>query len=252
MTPSIVALIPAKRGSQRIRDKNIVPLRGHPLMAYSIRTAIESGIFRDVYVCTNSRHYAAIASEYGAQVLIGPEELFQSNVPDFGTFNHALNHLAKQGGKLDCFAILRPTSPFRTAETIRRCWDAWLDGQPADSIRAIQRVSEHPGKMWVVRGDIMYPLLPWDRDGTPWHSNQYQALPEIHVQNASLEMAWVGTVMKYGTIAGHVVLPFYTEGHEGFDINVWEDVEVAKGLIASNKAILPDLGATTSLEEWTT
>ena len=65
---SIVALIPARAGSKRVPDKNIRPLAGHPLIAYTIAAAIDSGIFSDVIVSTDSEHYADIAKHYGAQV----------------------------------------------------------------------------------------------------------------------------------------------------------------------------------------
>ena len=55
--------------------------------------------------------------------------------------------------------------------------------------------------------------------GQPWHSTPYQALPVVYVQNASLEMAWTRVVFQQGTIAGTEIVPFMTEGLEGFDIN---------------------------------
>ena len=64
--PTIVALIPARAGSKRVPDKNIRSLAGHPLIAYSITAARQSGIFTDVIVSTDSERYAEIAAYYGA------------------------------------------------------------------------------------------------------------------------------------------------------------------------------------------
>ena len=64
----MLALIPARSGSVRIPDKNIYNVNGHPLLAYSINSALNSGIFEDVVVCTDSSKYAEIASYYGAKV----------------------------------------------------------------------------------------------------------------------------------------------------------------------------------------
>ena len=64
----IVALIPARAGSKRVPDKNIRPLAGHPLIAYTVAAALSSKIFSDVIVSTDLEHYAEIVKHYGAEV----------------------------------------------------------------------------------------------------------------------------------------------------------------------------------------
>ena len=93
--------------------------------------------------------------------------------------------------------------------------------------------------MWVVRGSRLLPLLPFGPAEQPWHSSQYQSLPEVYAQNASLEIAWTRLVTESGTIAGETIIPFFTEEYEGFDINELEDWERAVTLIRDSRAILP-------------
>ena len=66
--PTLIALIPARAGSKRVPGKNIKRLAGHPLIAYTITAALDSGVFADVVVSTDSPEYANIARHYGAQV----------------------------------------------------------------------------------------------------------------------------------------------------------------------------------------
>jgi N-acylneuraminate cytidylyltransferase len=73
----------------------------------------------------------------------------------------------------------------------------------------------------------------------PWHSSQYQSLPEVYVQNASLEIAWTRVVLKERTIAGNVVMPFLTEEYEGFDVNNPYDWDLAEHLVSTGDAQLP-------------
>jgi CMP-N,N'-diacetyllegionaminic acid synthase len=96
----------------------------------------------------------------------------------------------------------------------------------------------------VVRGDRMTPLLPLGPAEQPWHSSQYQSLPAVHVQNASLEIAWTRVVFERRSIAGDVLVPFFTEGYEGFDINDPLDCVVADHLLASGDAVLPPVSVT--------
>lgn len=241
--PSVVAFIPARSGSKRVVEKNVRRLGAHPLIAYAIAAARDSGVFDDVVCSTDSERYAEIATYYGANVpSLRPAELATSTSPDVEWVEHALTALAKQGRHYDCFSILRPTSPFRSAETIRRAWDAFLGEKDGiDSLRAVERVSQHPGKMWVVRGKRMLPLLPLSPAEQPWHSTQMAALPEVWVQNASLEIAWTRLVAQGLNIAGASVMPFLTDEAEGFDINNEFDWDYAEAMVKQNRFSLPPI-----------
>jgi CMP-N,N'-diacetyllegionaminic acid synthase len=237
--PSAVALIPARHGSKRVPGKNVRPLAGHPAIAYTIAPALESGVFESVIVSTDSEEVAAVARHYGAEVpFLRPAAFSGDTSPDIEWVEHTLGQLQRQGRAWDCFSLLRPTSPFRSAATIRRAWQRFVAQDGVDSLRAIEKCAQHPGKMWVVRGDRMFPLLPFG-GRQPWHSTPYQALPPVYVQNASLEIAWSRVVFDERSIAGAVMVPFITEGHEGFDINDPQDWMIAEHLIAGGAAQLP-------------
>jgi N-acylneuraminate cytidylyltransferase len=234
--PAAVALVPARAGSQRVPGKNVLPLAGHPLIAYTIAAARESGVFAAVVVSTDSDEIAEIARRYGADVPgLRPAELATSTSPDIEWVLHVMSNRSE-----DLFAILRPTSPFRSAATIRRAFDRLVElGDAADSIRAVELVRQHPGKMWVLENDLMRPLLDQPDHGVPYHSMQYQALPKVYVQNSSLEIAWSRVLGGEPSIAGRRVAPFLTAGVEGFSIDYPEDVERAERLIARGEATLP-------------
>lgn len=238
--PSAIALIPARSGSKRVADKNIRPLAGHPLMAYSIAAARASGVFAAVLVSTDSEGYAEIARHYGAEVpFLRPPEIAGATSPDIDWVEFTLGRLRDAGRHFDCFSILRPTSPFRKADTIRRAWAEFLAETGVDSLRAVEKCRQHPGKMWVVRGRRMVPLLPLGPAEQPWHSSQYASLPLVHVQNASLEIAWSRVIWEGRSIAGTVLMPFFTEGDEGVDINDPEDWWYAEHLLRRGEAVLP-------------
>ena len=243
--PSAVAFIPARQGSKRVPGKNVRVLGGHPMIAYTIVPAVESRVFESVIVSTDSEEIADIARHYGADVpFLRPAPLASDTSPDIEWLEYTLGELKRQRRTWDAFALLRPTSPFRTADTIRRAWQRFSSQEGVDSLRAVEKCAQHPGKMWVVRGDRMLPLLPFGNatpDGReqPWHSTPYQALPPVYVQNASLEIAWARVVFERGTIAGDVLVPFLTEGYEGFDINDPYDWIVAERLLADGAVQLP-------------
>lgn len=241
-TPIVIALIPARFGSRRLPDKNIRLLAGHPLIAYTVAAALQNGIFSTVVVSTDSERYAEIAQYYGAEVpFLRPPELAGDLSPDIDWVEYMLKRLQEGGRVYDCFSILRPTSPFRKPETIRRAWQEFLAEKGVDSLRAVEKCKQHPGKMWVVRGKRMVPLLSLSPPEQPWHSSQYQSLPDVYVQNASLEIAWTRVVFEERTIAGNVLMPFFTQGYEGFDVNDLYDWKFAEELVRSGQARLPSI-----------
>lgn len=241
--PAAVALIPARAGSTRVPGKNVRELAGHPLIAYTIAAARESGLFGSVLVSTDSQEIADVAIRYGAEApWLRPESMAGSTSPDIDWVRHALD---AAGGSFELFSILRPTSPFRSAESIRAAHDALLAEPDADSIRAVALCREHPGKMWTIGQPYMEPLLEYayEEVAVPLHSQQYAALPKVYIQDSSLEVARVRAVQEQGSISGERVLPFLSRGVEGFSIDYPDDWERAEALIASGEARLPEVSS---------
>ena len=212
----------------------------HPLMAYSIASALQSGVFKSVVLSTDSVEYGRIGEYYGAEVPgLRPSELAGDGSPDIEWVDFTLKELFARGHNYDCFSILRPTSPFRSAETVNRAWMEFLEDKDADSLRAVEKCSQHPAKMWFIEENRMKPVLEGENNGVPWHNSQYQTLTEIYAQNASLEIAWTRVVLQQHSISGNEIIPFFTRGSEGFDVNREYDWEYASYLLEQKIVQLP-------------
>jgi CMP-N,N'-diacetyllegionaminic acid synthase len=237
--PSAVAFVPARSGSERVPGKNVRQLRGHPLLAYAIETALQSGAFAQVVVSTDSEEIAEIARWYGGHVpFLRPGEYATATSPDIEWLSFTLDRL---GESYDLFAIVRATNPFRGPDTVNRGLEQLLATPEADSLRAVERVKQHPGKMWLLSEDerTMTPLLDQSHLEVAWHAGQYQALPPVYSQNSALEIAWTRVVTETGTREGRVVTPFFTEGYEGFNVDDEQDWERAERLLAARAVVLP-------------
>ena len=238
-TPRAIAFVPARSGSERVPGKNVRPLAGHPLLAYAIETARQSGVFERVVLSTDSEEIADIARAYGADVpFLRPAEYATSTSPDIEWLRYTVERLEES---YDLFAIVRATNPFRGPETVRRGFEQLLATPEADSIRAVELVKQHPGKMWVLEDDgrTMRPILDQSHLDVAWHAGQFQALPPVYVQNSALEIAWTRVVSETGTREGRVVAPFFTEGYEGFNVDDEEDWQRAERLLEEGAASLP-------------
>jgi CMP-N-acetylneuraminic acid synthetase len=235
--PSVIAFLPARAGSERVPGKNVRRLAGHPLLAYAIATAQQSGIAERIVCSTDSEEIADVARWYGADVpFLRPPEYATSTSPDIEWLTYTLAELPEP---YDMFVLVRATNPFRGPDTLRRGLDKLLATPEADSIRAVELVKQHPGKMWVLEGETMRPLLDQAHLEAAWHAGQYQALPRVYVQNSALEIAWTRVVTETGTREGRVLTPYLTEGYEGFNVDDEEDWARAEALVARGAASLP-------------
>lgn len=240
----IVALIPARAGSKRIPGKNTKHLCGEPLIAYAIAAAIESDAFTDVMVCTDDDAIVAGTLKNFPMVNLRVRDIVPDEQPDIEWVSDALDVVTAARGRYpEALSILRPTSPFRTADTIRRAV-AQFKRSECHSLRAVELVKETPYKMWTWEGPG-YPILPLMPDlnpqGVPYHSTPTQTHPKVYRQNASLELVWSWVVRDLHSLSGSKVVPFFTEGYEGLDINTPEDWLEAERIAAAHPELLPNV-----------
>lgn len=223
---NIVALIPARAGSKRIPGKNIKTLGGKPLIRWTVDAAIESGIFSEIVVSTDDPA-TAMACPSDVRIHVRQPEHATDDAPDILWVRDVLRDTA-----CDAFAILRPTSPFRSAYTMRDALAFFNEHQPADSLRAVRFANEPPQKMWVLTlGSRMVPLLPFRHYmggvPVPWHSSPTQSVPMFAVQTAAIEIAWKKTVSEQKSISGTSVLSYFSP-EETLDINTPDDWDRAE------------------------
>ncbi|WP_029934091.1 cytidylyltransferase domain-containing protein [Thiomicrospira pelophila] len=120
---NILAIIPARAGSKRLPKKNIMPLGGLPLIAWTIKSALEARLDMDVVVSTESEQIAKVALEYGADIpFMRPDELAQDASSSFDVIDYTLKTLAASGRHYDYVILLQPTSPFRQSQHIEEAF----------------------------------------------------------------------------------------------------------------------------------
>ena len=236
-----IALIPARSGSKRLPGKNIKLLNGKHLIYYTIKVALESKLFSEVIVSTDSKEIADIAKIHGANVpLLRPSDLATDSSTDIEWVNHAINSMVKVShSEISSVSILRPTNPLRTSATISKALKLLESNSWADSVRAMEITDKHPGKMWVLDEDKKaFPYLDQTGEVIPTHNKPTQSLQTLWVQNASLEIIKFKSLMSTKSISGNNVLGYEMPGLEGFDINTQKDFEFLEFLISRNPYLI--------------
>lgn len=124
-----IAFIFARGGSKGVRDKNIRPVAGKPLIAHSIESALGSQYIERVIVSTDSEKISTVAREHGAEVLVRPDELAGDKTPELLAWKHAIEAFRTQINDTATFISLPATSPLRIPEDINAAIEEFQRGQ---------------------------------------------------------------------------------------------------------------------------
>ena len=210
--PEVLALIPARGGSKSIPRKNLLPLAGKPLIAYSIEQARSSRFVVRTVVSTDDGEIAAMARRYGGEVpFMRPAEYAQDTSPDIDVFRHALQWLAEhEGYRPELVVHLRPTGPVRRVEVIDRAIGLMLEHPEADALRSVSVPVQTPYKMWRIEGHYLRPLLEVKGQTEPYCMPR-QSLPEVWWQNGYVDIIRPRTILELGLMCGHTILPFVVD-----------------------------------------
>jgi CMP-N,N'-diacetyllegionaminic acid synthase len=225
MTSSIIALIPARGGSKGIPRKNLLPIGGKPLLAYSILQARASAHIARVIVSTDDEEIAGVARAWGAEVpFMRPAELARDESPDIDVFRHALLWLRENEDYQPQLAVhLRPPGPVRRVELIDKAIELLLAHPEADAVRAVSPAQESPFKMWrLTENGGMEPALrlPGVADA---QSLPRQRLPQVYWQNGYVDVLRPRAVLEKNSMWGTCVLPFIIN-EPIFELDYPEDI----------------------------
>lgn len=233
----VLALIPARGGSKGVPGKNIRPISGKPLIAWSIDAAKASKYIDRTILSTDGEDIAKVGREWGAEVpFIRPAEFAQDLTPDPPVFEHALAWLKENENYVpDIIIHLRPTGPLRTSLEIDEAIALLGDNPEADSVRSLQEPAKPPFKMWKQKGDYIVPFVEDMPRMKDWHTAPRQSLPKVYETTADIGIMWARTVTEKHSVIGNKVLPYFLK-RPTVDIDNLFDFEIAELLFKKRNA----------------
>lgn len=205
----VLALIPARGGSKSIPRKNLLPLNGKPLIAYSIEQARASQLITRTIVSTDDAEIAAVSRSFGAEVpFMRPAEFAADQSTDLEVFRHALATLRdREGYACDLVVHLRPTGPVRMVSRIDEAIGRLLAQPDADSLRSVTTPTQTPYKMWSIANGYLEPLLAVDGVREPYCMPR-QTLPAVYWQNGYVDIVRPRVILEDGLMCGDRVVAF--------------------------------------------
>ena len=220
MKRKMIAVIPARGGSKRIPKKNIKDFCGKPIIAYSIEAALESKVFDEVMVSTDSEEIAEVAREYGANV---PFMRSEKNADDYATTNDVLKEVLmeyeKRGQHFDVVVCIYPTAPFVTADKLKKAINI-LDKEEADAVTPVVRFSYPPQRAFVLRNGLLEYEFP------QYKTTRSQDLEPIYHDCGQFYVMKVSDILN--DVVNRKTIPYIVSELEVQDIDNEEDWKIAE------------------------
>lgn len=227
----VVAIIPARSGSKGVVNKNIRLLGGEPVLAYSIKAALNASLIERVIVSTDSQEYADLALSYGAEVpFLRPKRISQDDGTDLQFFKHTINwYRDNEGFVPEFFVHLRPTTPLRFSETIDEAIKKFINtGSKFTSLRSCHAMSESSYKTFEIENQKLKGLFDYgfDIEGLNFGRQTY---PRTYDCNGYVDVVRSELIEKKDILHGDNVLAYVTE--KAYEIDEPSDFDLIEYII---------------------
>jgi N-acylneuraminate cytidylyltransferase len=221
---SVLAVITARGGSKGLPRKNIRPLGGKPLLAWSIDAAKRAAYIDRLVLSSEDAEIIAVAREWGCEVpYVRPAELAGDEATSMQVLTHLLGALPE---KYDYLALLQPTSPLRRPEDIERALEkCHAAGAPA--CMSVCEPDKSPYWMYSLdAADRLVPLLPM-KERPP----RRQQLPKTYVANGAVFIARCDWLLRTGDFLAAETIAYVMPPERSIDVDKLQDLQLIELLI---------------------
>ena len=225
-----LAVIPARGGSKSIPRKNIVPVGGRPLIAYTIDAALQASEIADVVVSTDDAEIAEVCATLGLPApFMRPAELSHDLAPSLPVVKHALEWAeGSEAVRYDAVILLQPTTPFRTAGDIDTTLRMLRDSTADSVISVVDVGAAHPFRMKrIVPGNRLVNYIDQGfEDMRP-----RQLLPPVYLRSGAIYASRRDVVMTQGRMVGDECLAYVIPAERALNIDSPQDLLLAQLLV---------------------
>ena len=215
---NFIAIIPARAGSKEIKNKNIVPINGHPLLSYSIEAAKQSKIIKKIFVSTDGENIAKVARKYGAEIIKRPKILSNNRTQIEPAILHAIKHIEKVHKKeVDNVVLLQPTSPLREIDDLDNAINKFIDDK-ADSLFSCVNLHPH---VWEAKYSKIFPL-----GHNPFKRLNRQFMPETLIEDGSIYVTKKKIYELKKNRLGGKISKYIMKNYSAFQVDTKSDLDL--------------------------
>lgn len=225
---NVLCIIPARGGSKRIPRKNLLPLAGKPLLAYTLEAALKSGVFLDVVVSSDDHEILELAKSLGAVADQRPQELSGDTI----RFVQVVEEYLLRPGmdrKYEAVAGMLPTCPFRTSEDVRSAFDIFAQ---RDGDVYLLSVTEYdfPPQLALDFAEDGVSLTMRD-PGTYAKTTRSQSIGKSYHPNGAIYLASVSGFLREKTFFADPMLGYLMPAERSFDIDYPYQFAIAEAMM---------------------
>jgi CMP-N-acetylneuraminic acid synthetase len=220
----VLAIVPARGGSKSIPRKNLVPLAGRPLIAYTIEAAQHSKLISRCVLSTDDEEIAATGRSLGIEVpFMRPAHLAMDETPMIQVLQHALSWFKSCAPAPDVVIVLQPTSPLRRASHIDSAIEL-IRTSGAETVVSVVEVPHQflPGSLMQLAENRLIPYV------TGPLVLRRQDKPRLYARNGPAVLAVRREAVEKGALYTDHVVPLEMSRRESVDIDDWEDLALAE------------------------
>lgn len=214
---SVLAIIPARDGSKGLPGKNILPMCGKPLIAWSILQGLESQYIDEVLVTTDSKKILDIAKQFGANApFIRPKPLADDDATSIEVLLHGIDYLAKAGRTYDFLVLLEPTSPLRDVSDIDGAIELLTNNELAESVVGVAKVEgAHPSFLFTIQNDLLTPF----KNGDPNGLRRQDLRDDYYYLEGSIYVSSIATLKERRGFYHAGTMPWVVERYKAIEID---------------------------------
>jgi CMP-N-acetylneuraminic acid synthetase len=230
--PGLLILVPARGGSKGLPGKNVRPLGGLPLLAWTARTIAASGVAARAVLTTDDGAIAEVGRAHGLEVpFLRPAALATDTAGSFEVVAHAVDWLEREGGyRPDAVMLLQPTCPFRRPERLREAM-ALLGKPGTEGVIAMRRIDRTLSVMYREEADgLLEPLAPWDE------RLRRQDVRPLLTPSGSLYLVTTAALAAHRRLFPPRLRPLPSSAVEEIDIDTAADWALAEAVVAAGLA----------------
>jgi len=214
--PKILCVIPARKNSKGLKNKNIKKLGNIPLIAWSILTAKKCRLIDEIIVSTDSIQISNIAKKFGAKIpFIRPKKLATDKSSTFSVLEHAVNFYKKKEISFDYVLLLEPTSPLRNYKDINSCIKKVIKNKIVSMVSVTSIINQHPSFLYSLNKKNI--LIPYLKNQKKLYVRRQNIKPLYYLEG-SIYISKTSVLLKKKT--------FYHEKTQAYKVDKWKSLEI--------------------------
>lgn len=222
-----LVIIPARKGSKGVPNKNKRLLKDKPLISWTIDIAISTGL-KNIVVSSDDENILEIAKTKRVSALKRPNELAQDNTPMIGVIDHCIDNFGK---KFKAILLLQPTSPFRTSEQIIESIKLFESNKDCDGVISVRRLLDgHPSMVKKISSaGFLEPFCIPEDEG----AGRNNLKPYAYIRTGSIYLIQMSHYLKNKTVKSGRILPLIMEGI--YNVNIDEEIDFLTAQVIANE-----------------